>query len=115
MNKADIQVAKEILKRKFVVGLHDQLQDSIDRFEKFFGWQITEEARECQSAELERESSAQYNQYLNRKHPGLTPAALDAIKSKNEYDLELFEYGKFMFKHQGVALFDTAVEIQDKS
>lgn len=106
LRKADLQVAKEILKRKFIIGLYDQIQNSIERFEKFFGWQITDEARSCQSNELERESSAHYNKYSNRKHPGLTPGALDVIKSKSGYDLELFEYAKFMFRHQGLALFD---------
>lgn len=106
IHKSDIQVAKEILKRKFVIGLYDEIQDSVDRFEKFFGWQITEEARTCQTNELEREATAYYNKYSARSHPELDDVALDIIKAKNKHDLELFEYAKFVFKHQGLALFE---------
>ncbi|KAL3777294.1 LOW QUALITY PROTEIN: hypothetical protein ACHAWO_002120 [Cyclotella atomus] len=113
LNKADIQVAKEILKRKFVVCMTNY-KIPLTASESSLGGKLQKRHANVNLPSWS-ESSAQYNQYLNRKHPGLTPAALDAIKSKNEYDLELFEYGKFMFKHQGVALFDTAVEIQDKS
>lgn len=55
---------------------------------------------------MERESHAHYNKYSNRRHPGMTDVVLDMIKKKNVYDLELFEYAKFMFRHQGHALFD---------
>ena len=106
LKKSDAQVAKEILKRKFIIGLYDQMEDSIHRFEKFFGWKLTDEAYTCQINELKRESLAPYNKYNKRTHPELTSAASSIIQSKNKYDLELFEYAKFMFKHQGIALFD---------
>lgn len=79
--------------------------DSIERFEKFFGWKLTDEAQMCQINELQRELLAPCNNYDKRTHPELTPAVLDIIRSKNKFDLELFEYAKFMFKHQGLALF----------
>ena len=55
---------------------------------------------------MEHESRAHYNRYSNRRHPGLTEGVLDMIKKKNVYDLELFAYAQFMFRHQGLALFN---------
>ena len=34
----DFLIAKETLKRKFVIGLFDRMEASIERFENFSGW-----------------------------------------------------------------------------
>eukprot|EP00804_Cyclotella_cryptica_P005084 CCRYP_011514-RA/>CCRYP_011514-RA protein AED:0.37 eAED:0.37 QI:289/1/1/1/0.5/0.33/3/364/610 len=109
--KSHFQVAKEILKRKFIVGLYDHIQESIERFELFFGWNLNANSLTCQNKELERETLAHYNKYskdLNggaERHPGLTTSALESILSKNKIDLMLYEYSRFLFDYQGRALF----------
>ena len=105
------QVAKEILKRKFIIGLYDRIQESIERFELFFGWNLNAGTVTCQKKELEREVLAHYNKYskdLNGgagKHPGLTPAAMEIVMVKNKIDLLLYEYARFLYDYQGRALF----------
>lgn len=42
LTQADLNVAKEVLKRKFVVGLYDDFEESVHRFEAFFGWKLTD-------------------------------------------------------------------------
>lgn len=112
LKNSDIEVAKEILKRKFIIGLYDSIQESMARFELFFGWHLDSNARTCQSNELQREESAHYNRYAKdigsskNVHPGLTSGALEIILSKNKLDLMLYEYSRFLFDYQGRVLFE---------
>ena len=56
----DLLIAKEILKRKFVVGLYDHTEESIRRFEWFLGWNnIGDGARTCQHEEVQMMMAAQ--------------------------------------------------------
>jgi hypothetical protein len=109
---SDLEVAKEILKRKFIIGLYENIQESIERFELFFGWQLDAEARTCQYDELHGEELAHYNRYAkdigsnNESHLGLTSGALEGIMSKNRMDLLLYDYSRFLFDYQGKVLFD---------
>ena len=119
LEKSDLEVAKEILKRKFIIGLYDRLQESIEKFELFFGWHLDANAQSCQYNELQREAHAHFNRYAkdigNSKevHPGLTTEALESILSKNKIDLLLFDYSRFLFDYQGRVLFDTEKRHQD--
>lgn len=109
LHKAHFEVAKEILRRKFIIGLFNQIQESVERFQTFFGWKLNNDALSCQRNELKQELEARYNEHARDVngdgHPGMTPAALEAVTAKNEVDMLLFEYAKFLFDYQGSALF----------
>eukprot|EP00957_Ditylum_brightwellii_P203819 15336364-Ditylum_brightwellii.AAC.1 len=34
----DVQKAKEILRKKFLIGLYDRVEESMERIERYFGW-----------------------------------------------------------------------------
>ena len=112
LKEADLEVAKEILKRKFVIGLYDKMHESMARFELYFGWQLDANSRSCQYNELQREESAHYNRYAKdiggkiEVHPGLTDSALEGIMVKNKFDLLLYDYSRFLFDYQGRVLFE---------
>ena len=63
LGKNDLAIAKEILKRKFVVGLFDRMEESMERFETFFGWHVGDAARACQQSEI----SHMYDKHLNKQ------------------------------------------------
>lgn len=112
LQESDLEVAKEILKRKFIIGLYDNMHESMARFELYFGWHLDADSRSCQCSELQREESAHYNRYAkdigNKKevHPGLTDSALKGIMVKNKMDLLLYDYSRFLFNYQGRVLFE---------
>lgn len=119
LTDADYEVAKEILKRKFIIGLYSNLQESLERFQLFFGWELNAQAAACQANELQRESTAHYNRFATDAgskdiHPGLTDdgAALEIIMSKNKIDLMLFDYAKFLFDYQGRSLFELGPTVE---
>jgi len=110
--KEDVYTAKEVLKRKFIVGLYDRMQESLERFEKFFGWNLNIEAQKCQETEVQREISKQSSTkiYSNGDenegaHPNLTSSELASLAERNRVDLSLFEFVKFLFAYQGRVLF----------
>merc|ERR1719215_2210038 len=45
-----VAVAKELLRRKFLVGLYDSFEESVMRMEKYFGWEITEPEEQAQNS-----------------------------------------------------------------
>eukprot|EP00804_Cyclotella_cryptica_P005077 CCRYP_011515-RA/>CCRYP_011515-RA protein AED:0.03 eAED:0.03 QI:975/1/1/1/1/1/2/104/601 len=119
LQDSDYEVAKEILQGKFIVGMYDRMEESMERFELFFGWTLDASARACQFNELQREGTAHYNRYSkdvvgggndNVMHPGLTDAALESIMSKNKIDLMLFDHSKFLFDYQGRVLFEQGLQ-----
>ncbi len=112
MAKEDIHIAKEVLKRKFIVGLFDRMQESLERFEMFFGWNLDIEAQKCQSTHVQREFSKQINTkiYIDSNenegvHPSVTPSVLASLAERNRIDLLLFDFVKFLFDYQGRVLF----------
>lgn len=92
--------------------MYDKIDESLARFELYFGWKLDANARSCQYNELHREESAHYNRYakdigFNKEaHPGLTDVALQGIMVKSKFDLLLYDYSRFLFDYQGRVLFE---------
>eukprot|EP00984_Skeletonema_dohrnii_P004764 scaffold1670_cov121-Skeletonema_dohrnii-CCMP3373.AAC.4 len=106
LTEADVNLAKEVLKRKFVVGLYDHFEDSVRRFEAFFGWKISESVNSCQSKAVQQELDLGYNDFDTLPYD----QAYAEIAQKNRADLELFKFAEYLYKYQGRALFGNAVE-----
>ncbi|KAL7545954.1 hypothetical protein ACHAWF_009307 [Thalassiosira exigua] len=98
----DLALAKEALKRKFVIGLFDRLEESTSRFETFFGWSAGDGARVCQRDEINRAMSASYNRARLDAQDG---SALLALRGTVRLDVELHEFAKFLYQYQGRVLF----------
>jgi hypothetical protein len=123
LTEFDLDVAKEILRRKCVVGLLDEKADSMKRFERLFGWnadvyhdslsllhgeaaasrakaerwknQIVND-EECQDRLLH------YNWLNKHRHPALHEGSVGykVVQSKNTLDLELYSYARQLFEEQ---------------
>merc|ERR1712232_546119 len=94
LQRSDIDLAKEILRRKCLVGIFDddRLNDSLQRFEKFFGWNLYSDAVSCQKRNLELGAS-------NYEYPHLPPEtfAYTLLLRQNKFDMELFGYALQVF------------------
>lgn len=106
LTEADINLAKEVLKRKFVVGLYEHFEDSVRRFEAFFGWKLGEGTNSCQSEAVQQEMNLGYNDFDTLPYD----SAYAAIAEKNRADLELFKFAEYLYKYQDRALFGNAVD-----
>jgi hypothetical protein len=123
LSRTDLDVAKEILRRKCLVGLLDEKTESLKRFEKFFGWNAEarhnsmvmldgEETAERAQAEIFRKEIVKdeeckdkllhYNWEKKHTHPspeeGDMPYKL--LESKNRYDIELYIYARQLYDDQ---------------
>jgi len=96
----DLELAKEILKRKCVIGLMDRWDASMDRFDFFFNFQSDgarhEQARQCRKSLRDKGGSNTH------KHPAIshTSAAYLELERKNSLDLQLYEYIQKLYVEQ---------------
>ena len=97
LTEDDLHVAMEILRRKFVIGLEDKMKESILRFERYFGWglQATREMGQCQDDELLAHGDVQDEEIPKGS------AEWYLIMAQNEYDLQLYDYARYLYDVQG--------------
>lgn len=123
LTAVDLDVAKEILRRKCVVGLLDEKAESMKRFARLFGWDadvhhdslsLLQGEAAASRAKAERWKSQIVNDeecedkllhinWLNKhRHPPLREGSIGykLVKSKNSFDLELYSYTKQLFEEQ---------------
>ncbi len=97
VDERDLNLAKEILRRKCLVGLTSKKEESIARFEKYFGWHLNNEAdKKCLDNKLKREWT------LKHPHGNVEEGSelWDLIASHNYYDMQLYDYAKILFAQQ---------------
>ena len=126
LHREDLDIAKEILRRKCVIGLMEEKTESLKRFEKFFGWSpearrnslsmLDEEEVERAQAEKWRKEIVKDEECKDRllhyhwekKHKHPLPEENDAsyklLESKNRYDMELYIYARQLFEEQYLQL-----------
>ena len=104
LTKSDLTLAKKVLKQKFIIGLFDEIEDSMKRFETFFGFNALNsgvEVQRCQQNEIDGIKERYYNKV---EMPKDNEAVL-ALMEKNIFDMQLYDYARYLFEYQGVALF----------
>mmetsp|Transcript_23238 Transcript_23238/g.41663 ORF Transcript_23238/g.41663 Transcript_23238/m.41663 type:complete len:642 (-) Transcript_23238:21-1946(-) len=119
----DLDAAKEILRRKCIIGLLEEKGESIKRFEKFFGWNADvhstslflledeETAHAVQAARWKDVKDEEcgdrllhWNWMNKNKHPmldedgGSSSVAYNLLESKNRYDIEVSVYAFFIIQ-----------------
>lgn len=104
LTTSDLTLAKKVLKQKFIIGLFDEIEDSMKRFETFFGFNALNsglEVQRCQQNEIDGIMERYYNKL---EMPNDNEAVL-ALMEKNSFDLQLYDYARYLYEYQGVALF----------
>lgn len=101
LTEDDVSLAKEVLKRKFVVGMYDRYEESVLNFEAFFGWKLNDSIKLCQSKVIQREMDSGYNKFDTLPYDNVYAA----IAEKNREDIGLFKFAEYLYDYQRRALF----------
>ena len=97
LEESDLDLAKEVLRRKCLVGLLKEKGQSFARFEKYFGWKFGANSDgECHEKKL------QWAWPLKHRHEEVEEGTelWDLVIRQNEFDMELYEYAKILFMEQ---------------
>lgn len=99
----DLELAKEVLRRKTLIGLMEEKHLSMKRFEQYFGWNMKAKLPGIDECEDKYLTWGWSNKH---KHPPLEEGseAYELLYKKNYLDVLLYEYAKVLFKQQGVVL-----------
>lgn len=100
----DLQLAKEILRRRCLVGLHEKIELSINLFEQYFGWtaiklRTSENFHDsCKHEIMMLEESRARDIYAHVKD--IDAAVYEKIVKLNDFDMELYWYAHDLFEDQ---------------
>jgi hypothetical protein len=102
LDKKDMVTAKEILRTKCLIGLYDDMEASLRRFSQYFGWskENTSNADECRTAVVQAGDH-------RHDHPPIQKYGKEwnALVEVNQFDLELYEYARILYRYQGEQIF----------
>ena len=110
LTEDDLNAAKEILRRKAVVGLLGDKGDTALRFERYFGWTYdTADDKTCSEKLLHWE-------WKNKGGEDSGPIARDSkiyqdLAARNAFDVELYAYAVKLFEEQGAVLRNEGAEM----
>lgn len=96
VNETHLEIAKEVLRRKFVVGLIENKRGSFARFDHYFKWKETP-GYDAQFGCRKRVMDETYVP----KHPlSKDSEAYGLLYEQNLYDMKLYDYVRELFKQQ---------------
>ena len=127
LTATDLDVAKEILRRKCIVGLLEEKSESMKRYDKFFGWRADVAKDSLLAIENEETANAihaaRWSQNIkdeecsdkllhfnwmnkNKHHPEIEEGSVvyNLIEGKNRYDMQLYMYARQLFEEQYMQL-----------
>ena len=99
LTERHLEVAKEVLRKKCLIGLLTEKGDTFMRLERYFGWMFDgPEAKSCQERLLHWGWSNKHS------HPMVEEGspAWELLYKKNDLDMHLYEFAKELFKKQAV-------------
>ncbi len=99
IDESHLNAAKELLRRKVLIGMLDEKTESFRRFEEFFGIGF-----ESPLSDSCKNSILYFNWHVKNPHP--LPKESDPIFSKiqraNHFDVQLHRYARQLFQEQAV-------------
>ena len=106
VGEGDLEMAKNLLKEKLIVGLLEQKDESMKRFEHHFGWRYTENPKR-QAACRTRILVGDYRTNESAKSKIKEGSqAWSLLMWQNKLDMKLYKYAKALFLQQGTELFN---------
>ena len=99
----DLKLAMEIIMRKFLVGLTTEIEETMERFEKFYRWTYhvnPTNQEKCRENLMKSGSNTNVSKGQNREELKEGSNAWNLLVKQNEYDLQLFGYIETLFKEQ---------------
>ena len=104
----NMKLAMEVLRRKFLVGLMTEIEETMERFERFFHWTYhvnPPNQDKCRTQLLGGGS----NKNTKKKEVEEGSEAWTLLAHQNTYDLQLYEYIELLFKEQEQLVSDIPV------
>ena len=105
----DLQLAKDILRYKSLIGLTSEYQESMRRFDLFYGIRFNEGEREkvnglrgrpnegdCVEEQMRERVNENLHDPINKDSP-----EWNALKNANNFDMELYSFAKMLYAEQG--------------
>jgi hypothetical protein len=109
VTNSDLKIAKEFLKTKCLVGLQSSMNDSLDRFQRYFGWDLKDTVRNgnilegeiCRERFFHPEKAGGLKMNTN-KHPKIEPGSSEylALLEGSKLDMELYLYAIELYSEQ---------------
>jgi hypothetical protein len=109
VNERHLQMAKEVLKQKCLIGLLDEKAESFMRFSQYFGWHPkTKHQTDC------RDRLLNWGWSNKHSHPEVEEGSIvwELLYKKNSLDIQLYEYAKELFQEQA-AMFQSKTNDND--
>lgn len=104
IDRTALDLAKMILKRKFVIGFLEHKEESIKRFQTYFGWEfpqddeaLAEKQSFCISSILKDGINVNTDGY---DVPKKGSQEYSLIAHQNQFDIKLYDYAKEIFEEQ---------------
>jgi len=92
-----LEIAKEVLRTKCIVGFMEAMGDAFDRFQLYFGWNYPNaQSRACTEQRL-------YWRWTKKNsHPmfEIKTPTYELLLERNHYDMELYTYARWLFDAQ---------------
>lgn len=109
LTEDDLEKAKYILEEKVLIGLIDRMEDSVDRFNRYFGWEESPDKVPCAGDMLGHKNGTGSNSHAHPKVLPDTPE-WEALASINRYDIQLYDFAVALFEEQGILFEDSEDE-----
>jgi len=101
LTEEHVAVATQILAEKCIIGLIDKMEESIQRFETYFGWELDRRGEKC----LARFLDMRINENKNKLHTYVQGSdEWDMLLAINEYDVMVYENARALFEYQAELL-----------
>jgi len=101
-----LDIAKEVLRKKCIIGLLNHKQESITRLQQYFKWKMNPAM--SSSSPFDQSSFCQeklltWGWSNKNAHPNIeeTSPAYELLQKKNALDIALYEYAKVLYEEQG--------------
>lgn len=99
-----LDIAKDILKKKFIVGLYENLDNSLSRFEAYYGIQYKNGKQlNCKNSLMDSKRSGDDAKVTSSLEKEL---ATSLLEWQNKLDLELYQFAKELYSKQGKKFFN---------
>jgi len=102
LTETDLHQAKLVLQEKMLIGLLSEKEESFSRFEQYFHWKNSLNSDE-EELQICKEKLMTWGWSNKHAHPLIEEGspAWELLLKKNELDMQLYEYAKFLFTQQG--------------
>jgi hypothetical protein len=99
LSEQHMTLAKDILRTKFVIGIYDKMEKSMEHFEKYFGWKVLSNSYREKCVHDHITDFVQKND-VSEEMPPKGSKEYNALLDLNHFDVELYRYAKILFMEQ---------------